>query len=371
MTTVRLPGLIDCHVHFREPGLTHKGDMQSESRAALAGGVTTVCDMPNTVPPTVTVEALQGKVRRAERIRDCDIRFFFGVTEAKNLIALRKIWIGSETHLRLLCARCVGVKLYLDHSTGNMGADRRVTEETFKLCGELGIPVVCHCEDPGINRAHPERPPESEEHAVSYAIGLARTYRAPLHIAHISTKGAVDLVRRAKAEGLSVTCEAAPHHLFLTLEDLSRLGPLGKVNPPLRSSEHQEALWDGIADRTVDCIATDHAPHTLEEKNSDRPPSGVPGVETMLPLLLTVSSGLWPGPNLQHSTFDIQHSDIIRLCFTNPNRIFALGKRAPEQGGDAIEIDLEKEWTIRGADLHSKCGWTPFEGWRVKGKVVR
>jgi dihydroorotase len=396
MSTITLPGLIDCHVHFREPGLTHKADMASEAAAAIAGGVTTVCEMPNTIPPVVTVEALADKVRRADRINTCDIRFFMGATEKKHLLALRDVWRGSSPALQHVKKRCSGLKVFFDHSTGNQGADQETIEEAFRMCGEMDIPLVAHCEDAEMNAkacsgrswfdvAHHRlssatddvsfhsqmRPPESEVAAIKRAIGLARQYRTPFHVAHLSTAGGLDEVRRAKKEGLRVTCEVAPHHLFLTTEDYASLGTLGKMNPPLRSAEDQAALWAGIADGTVDCIATDHAPHTLEEKQCGDPlkaPNGVPGVETMLPLLLTVAAGKWPNPN---SEFRIQNSefttsDIVRLCFENPNRIFRLGRTPTER---VMTVDLDTEWTVHGKDLHSKCKWTPYEGWRVKGRA--
>ncbi|MEK7563244.1 MAG: amidohydrolase family protein, partial [Patescibacteria group bacterium] len=192
--TIIFPGLIDCHVHFREPGLTHKADMASESAAAAAGGVTTVCEMPNTIPATVTVEALADKVRKAERIRNsefrirnCDIRFFMGATEKHHLLALRDIWRSSSPALRHLKKRCCGLKVYFDHSTGNQGADQETIQEAFKVCGELGIPLVAHCEDAEINSefgirnselrdisTHSKnRPPESEIAAIKRAIDLA------------------------------------------------------------------------------------------------------------------------------------------------------------------------------------------------------
>ena len=382
-----LPGLIDCHVHFREPGLTHKGDIASESAAAIAGGVTTACDMPNTVPPTVTIEALRAKVERAELTSACDLRFFFGATASEHLIALETLFM-DPLH-RDLRARCCGLKLYIDHSTGNQKIDASLIDDAFAVSARLGIVVVCHCEDPGINieslasvpdrgiEAHSLlRPAESEECAIAHAIDCAERHGTHLHIAHLSTMQGVELVRDAKKKGLSVTCEVAPHHLFLTEQDYEALGTLGKMNPPLRSAEHQEALWQGIAEGTIDCIATDHAPHTLEEKKNPEPlqaPSGVPGIEMMLPLLLTVAAGHWPHPHSQHSTFNIQPSDILRLCFTNPNRIFGLGKYGIVEGApaDLVLVDLNAAWTVRGAALHGKCGWTPYEGWNVKGKVVR
>ncbi len=395
-----LPGLIDCHVHFREPGMEHKATMRTEAASARAGGVTTACEMPNTIPPTVTIAALADKVRRAAEIDDCDIRFFFGVTEEAHLQALRELWTGTSDELVRLKKRCCGVKLYLDHSTGNQKVKEELVGEVFRWGASLGFPIVCHCEDPRLNEERREkyrqkgldstsddvsahsllRPPESEERSVAYAIAQARKTKASLHIAHLSTKGGLHLVRQAKRDTLPVTCEVAPHHLFLTTEDYETLGTLAKMNPPLRSRIHQEALWAGIADGTVDCIATDHAPHTLEEKSEKewtRAPSGVPGVETMVPLLLSVAGEQWPHPGegtkYQVARAKLSYADVVRLCFENPNRIFGLGKKGIMEGApaDLVLADPRAQWTVNAADLHSKCGWTPYEGWAVKGKVER
>lgn len=343
-----LPGLIDCHVHFREPGLEHKGDMETESRAARAGGVFTVCDMPNTVPPTTTVKAFEDKVRRAERITDVDIRFFFGITRFAHL----------EEFIKLKNRRCCGIKLYLDHSTGNQKVDANVTENVFRICAELDVPLVAHCEDSETNEHDPSRPPESEVKSVEFALSLASKFKTPFHVAHLSTVGGLGLVRQAKRDGSRVSCEVTPHHLFLTIDDFERLGALAKMNPPLRTKENQEALWEGINDGTIDCVSTDHAPHTLEEKQCGSPtrgrldsPAGVPGVETMLPLLLT----------------RLSPEKITELCFDNPNQIFRLGKTKEEH---RLQVDFDEEWVIHGRDLHGKCKWTPFEGWRVRSKVM-
>ncbi len=384
-TLVTLPGLIDCHVHFREPGYEQKGTMATEAAAAVAGGVTTVCEMPNTSPPTVTVAALADKVRRASLVQGCDIRFFFGITEVIHLAALRELWDSPSQELRRLKARCPGAKIFLDHSTGNQRVDADLLDDIFQACAEHRIPLVAHCEDPEVNAAAAAaykgpkdasahsllRPPESEAAAIAHAIDLARRHGTQLHIAHLSTSQGLELVRGAKAEGLSVTCEVTPHHLFLTTDDYASLGALAKMNPPLRSHEHQAALWAGIADRTIDCIATDHAPHTLEEKHVADPlkaPGGVPGVETMLLLLLTVAAGKWPHPHTAYRIPHITYQDIARLCCENPNRIFSLGKNKEES---QVLVDPSLEWTIEGKKLRSKCGWTPYEGWQVVGKAVR
>ncbi len=410
------PGFIDCHVHFREPGLEHKETLATGAAAALAGGVTTVCEMPNTVPPVVTVAALADKVRRATELKvkneklKIDARFFFGATEPAHIVTLRELWTSSSEELRRLRARCCGLKLYLDHSTGNQKAGADVIDDAFRLCAELGITVVCHCEDPELNRVESEkcppagragkmesdvsahskrRPAESEAKSIEFAIGMAKKHGTHLHVAHLSTKQGIDLVRAAKKADIPVTCEVAPHHLLLTVDDYAMLGTLAKMNPPLRTRDHQEALWAGIADGTVDCISTDHAPHTLQEKNADNPldaPSGVPGVETMVPLLLTVAGGSWPHPPgseklkmkseklvQQLFTFHFSFLTIHRLCFDNPNRIFNLGKQGIAEGApaDLVLVDPTAEWTIRGAELHSKCGWTPYEGWLAQGRIVR
>ena len=390
--TLLFPGLIDCHVHFREPGYEHKATMATEAASARAGGITCVCEMPNTDPPCVTIDALRQKIRIADTITDCDIRFFFGMTDASHIEEFRTAW--NEPDLR---RRLCGVKLYLDHSTGDQKVDGGIVEEIFRTCAELDAPLVAHCEDSAMNDAAAQfiqksgardtimhdvslhslmRPCASEEKAIAYAIDLTKQHGTRFHVAHLSTAAGIDLVRSAKKNGVAVTCEVAPHHLFLTLDDYASLGTLGKMNPPLRTHKDQQALWNGIADGTVDCIATDHAPHTLKEKNAGDPlqaPSGVPGVQTMLPLLLTVAGGGWPHPSSTRPDIRIfGYSDITRLCFENPNRIFALGKKDPAQDShaDRVIIDPTISYVIHAADLHSKCGWTPCGGWNVRGKVV-
>jgi len=380
------PGLIDCHVHFREPGLTHKADMKSEAAAARAGGMMTVCEMPNTVPPTVTVEAFADKVRRAEGITDCDLRFFFGATERSHLEELKILF--SDPRYAQLRKRCSGLKLFLDHSTGNQKADPTILNDIFAFCAEQNIVVVCHCEDPEMNeRAKAEhagddvslhslqRPPESEVAAIELVVGLARAHGTRLHVAHLSTAAGLELVRAAKAEKLTVTCEAAPHHLFLTTDDYATLGTRAKVNPPLRSTADRDALWAGLVDGTVDCIATDHAPHTAEEKNKQPPlaaPSGLPGVETSLALLLTAAAGVWPHGEGKPPV-SLRYLDILRLCFSNPNKIFGLGKKGIKGGApaDLLLVDPKATWTITAATMKGRTGWTPYEGWSVRGKIVR
>lgn len=387
------PGLIDCHVHFREPGYEYKATMASEATAAKAGGVLTVCEMPNTNPPTVTIAALADKVRRASNIADCRMKFFFGVTAEEHLRTLIELWASGTDELQRLKLHCSGVKLYFDHSTGNQKVQEGLLDEIFSACAQYGIPIVAHCEDAATNAsassaltrstvdAHSDaRPAKAEAVAIEQGIDLARKHGAAFHIAHLSTAEGATLVADAKKDGLPVTCEASPHHLFLTVADYGMLGTKAKMNPPLRSQEHRDALWAGILSGTIDCIATDHAPHTLDEKTSGAPlsaPSGVPGVETMLPLLLSVAQGHWPHPesaapeilacNDAGKTSAFTPSHIVRACFDAPNRIFHLGASAEPR----VTVDPTAVWTLQGEKLHSLCKWTPFEGWRVHGKVTQ
>nr|CCC92318.1 putative dihydroorotase [Trypanosoma congolense IL3000] len=390
MARVELPRLIDCHVHFREPGLEYKADMLSEATAAQAGGIGVVCDMPNTQPPTQTIETLADKVQRAARVKSiCDIRFFFGATAHEHLQQLELLWTAPE-HAELK-KHCVGLKLYLDNSTGNMKSSEEIVEAAFALCGRLAVPLVAHCEHADHNDAasaiYPytgpashskRRPAGSEVAAINYAIELARRHKTQLHIAHLSTAGGVECVRRVRAAKVSgdadaptVTCEVAPHHLFMTDGDYCACGSHVKVNPPLRQQQDVEQLWEAVLDGTVDCIATDHAPHTLEDKKDEaNPPSGMPSIEVVVPLLLTVASGRWPHPTaamptaLQNGKLTVD--DVVRLMHTNPNRIFRLGA----SGEKKQVFDTSIEWVVQDSELHSKCKWSPYTNWKLVGKAV-
>ena len=391
----RLPGLIDCHVHFREPGAPHKADMFTEAAAARSGGIFVVCEMPNTNPATNTILALADKVQRAKRVGAlCDIRFFFGATAHEHVAQLKDLWTKDEH--KSLKARCSGLKLYLDNSTGDMKADTSVVEASFKLCAELNIPLVCHCEHSGINNYAAElspyvdvashslrRPVESEVASVGWAISLAEKYGTHLHVAHMSTVGAVTLVKESRAKGHKITCEVTPHHLFITTHDCCEYGARIKVNPPIREKE-RDGLWKALLDGDIDCIGTDHAPHARSEKYpvnpapGAQPPSGMPAVEVSLPLMISIASGHWPHPtsyvppvlkakwDANQPTLTVE--DLRRLMFTTPNKLFNL----QSSSDDRLEVTLDPtiRSTIDELKLHSKCGWSPYHGWEVAGKFT-
>ncbi|EPY29605.1 dihydroorotase [Strigomonas culicis] len=267
-----------------------------------------------------------------------------------------------------------------------MKSSRAVTEKAFALCGRLQIPLVAHCEQAEVNdKAASERPydgpashsvrrpAESEVASIAEAVAMARQHRTPIHIAHLSTAGGLDLVRATRREDptLAITCEVAPHHLLLTTEDYTCCGARVKVNPPVRPPRHHEALWEGILDGTVDCIGTDHAPHTLHDKaNMENPPSGMPSIEVIVPLLLSVVAGRWPHPTAPRPAAlvarQLAHGDLVRLLHTNPVRIFNL----PVDGLRRPSFDLAQTWIVEEAQLHSKCKWSPYQGWTLQGKAV-
>jgi dihydroorotase (multifunctional complex type) len=361
-----LPGLIDVHVHFRVPGGEHKEDWKSGSKAAAHGGVTMVIDMPNTHPPTTTKKLFEEKKTIAERDSIVRHAFHFGAT-ADNFNEALSI---PDLH---------SVKMYMGSSTGNLLVNNKeVWEKWFQLCKQKNWVMVVHAEDENLIQEHTKtftqndvhvhnkiRDSHVEEMAVQNALELQKKIGNKLHIAHLSTKAGLELIEKAKGESSNVTCEVSPHHLFLSEKDLDALGNGGKMNPSLKTKGDVHALWKGLREGTIDCIATDHAPHTIEEKNKPylEAPSGVPGIETMLPLVL----------DAVHRE-DISLERVVECCSTNPARIFNYpyqGGLEPGKWGDAIVIDPNAKWTIHGKELFSKCGWTPFEGKTIYGKVIK
>lgn len=326
MSELVLPGLIDVHTHLRVPGGEHKEDFATGTAAALAGGVTMILGMPNTSPPLSTPEAMaQARARAAAQIR-CDVGLFAGASPEQ------------MDQLTAVAPQAVALKIYLN--------------DTF---GPLRVEDV-----PTLRACFREWPREkliamhAEKQSVAVGIGLAATYDRPVHFCHISRREEIELIADAKMRGLPVTCEVTPHHLFLTEEDAARLGPLGDMRPVLGTADDVATLWAHIND-TIDCVATDHAPHTLAEKHSPQPPPGVPGLETSLPLLLTaVDQGR------------LSLDRLIAVMHTNPRCIYGL----PEQPDTQVEVALTP-YTIRHEQMHTKCGWTPFDGREVVGRVQR
>lgn len=326
MAILRLPGLIDVHVHLREPGGEQKEDLTSGTAAALAGGVTMLLDMPNTYPPLVDAQTFDHKLTLIGRKALCDVGLYVGATESNPLQAAA------------LAPRAVGLKIYLDQTYGPL----RMRDLTAMLS---------HFRD------WPEERPiavHAEGLSMAMAIGLARIFGKRLHLCHVSRADEMALIRAAKGSGMQLTCEVTPHHLFLTEADARRLGPYGSMKPPLASEADRNALWHNLD--LIDCIATDHAPHTHAEKRGKEPPPGVPGLETMLPLLWTaVTEGR------------LTEERLVELTHYKPKRIFHL----PTQPETWVELDPRAQAVLSEETLHTRCHWTPFEGMRVRGQVRR
>lgn len=329
---IKLPGLIDPHVHVREPGQTHKEDWDTVTQSALAGGITILLAMPNTKPPVFDDTTLDLALAAAKSKARCDYAQFLGAGPDNAEMAAQ------------LAPRAAGLKMYLDSTFGELRLDDMSLWMPHFESFPKDLPIVLH----------------SESRTMAAGILFAAIYDRPVHIAHISLKEEVLLIKAAKERGIKVTCEVCPQHLFLTkdLTDFHNLSGLTpgrqEVRPRLATQEDVDALWANLD--VIDCFATDHAPHTLEEKDSNNPPPGFPGLETILPLILTA---------VTESRITIP--DIIEKMHTNPKRIFQL----PDQPETWVEVNEDASYEIRAADLHSRCGWTPFEGWQVRGRVER
>jgi carbamoyl-phosphate synthase/aspartate carbamoyltransferase/dihydroorotase len=320
--------LIDPHVHLREPGATHKEDFDSGTCTALAGGVTMVLAMPNTNPPIFDAPTLNLALAAAKQKARCDYAQFVGAGPANAQVAAS------------LSGRAAGLKMYLDSTFGELRLDSMTLWRPHFEKYPKPYPVVVH----------------AESRSMAAAILFAAIYDRPVHIAHVSLREEILLIKAAKEKGIRVTCEVCPHHLFLTRDDLPAISGVhpgrGEVRPRLAARDDVAALWEHLD--MIDCFATDHAPHTIEEKDSDNPPPGFPGLETALPLLLTaVDDGR------------LTLEDVIAKSCINPRKIFNL----PEQPETWVEVDEKETYEIKAANQFTRCGWTPFESWRVKGRV--
>ncbi|NXD31956.1 PYR1 protein, partial [Spelaeornis formosus] len=324
---IRLPGLIDVHVHLREPGGTHKEDFASGTAAALAGGVTMVCAMPNTSPAVTDATSFALAQKLAEAGARCDFALFLGAS------------VDNAGTLSPLAGAAAGLKMYLNDTFSSLRMDDVSLWMEHLEQWPRHLPIVAH----------------AERQTVAAVLMVAQLYQRSVHICHVARREEILLIKAAKQRGIPVTCEVAPHHLFLSQDDLGRLGRgRAAVRPELGTRQDVEALWENMD--IIDCFATDHAPHTLEEKQGQEPPPGYPGLETMLPLLLTaVSEGR------------LSVEDIVQRLYENPRKIFGL----PAQEDTYVEVDLEHEWIIPSSMVFSKARWTPFEGMQVKGTVRR
>lgn len=322
---LRLPGLIDPHVHLRTPGQEHKEDFKTGTSAAIAGGFTTIIDMPNNTVPITTKERLDEKKAIASKQILCDIGFYFG-SLGDNLDEFPKI----DTEVK-------GLKLYLNETTGNFLITREIMEKIFDAWSG-NTPIMLHAEDD----------------AVAAVIEIVRKTRKKTHFCHISTSSDLQQIIEAKKEGLPITCGVTPHHLFLTEEDTIRLESLGRMKPPLRTTEERDFLWQHL-DR-IDVIESDHAPHTLSEKEQSPAPYGVPGLETTLPLLLTAVN-----------EEKLKLEEVKRLCYTNAIAIWNI----QEDTSTYVEVDMNQVYIINRSMLYTKCGWSPFEGREMRGKVSK
>ena len=357
-----LPGVVDSQVHFREPGLEHKEDLETGSRAAVLGGVTAVFEMPNTKPLTTSAEALADKVSRATGRMHCDFAFWVGGTHdnARDVAELERL------------PGAAGIKVFMGSSTGDLLVEddegvasilrntrRRAafhSEDEARLRERLGERVE------GDAASHPIwRDEIAALRCTERLVAIARAARARIHVLHISTAEEIAFLEHHKDVA---SCEATPHHLTLSADDYARLGTLIQMNPPVRDARHRDGIWTGIANGVVDVLGSDHAPHTLEEKAKPYPasPSGMTGVQTLVPIMLDhVNSG-----RLTLERF-------VDLTSHGPNRLFGMARKGRIAAGydaDLTVVDMKRRETITNAEAGSRAGWTPYDGRAVTGWPV-
>ncbi len=360
------PGFIDMHVHLREPGQEHKETIRSGCAAAVAGGWTSVCPMPNTQPVNDNAAITRYMIEQAERA---------GLANVFPVGAITKLSDGSELAEmgEMKAAGAVAVS-----DDGRPVPNAGIMRRAMQYAKDFDLPVVDHCEDKSLSSGgvmHEGKlslllglkgmPALAEEIDAVRDILLAKETGAHIHIAHVSTKGAIEAIRRAKHEGVSVTCEVTPHHFTLTDKTVEGYDTNTKMAPPLRSEEHLEAILEGLKDGTIDAIATDHAPHHQDEKalEYDRAPFGVTGLETAVGLALN---------ELVHKGV-IDLGRLVELCSTNPAKIFRLKDRGTLKPGSIADVTIlnpELKWTYRNGESRSKSRNSPFDGWEFTGRAV-
>ena len=360
---VILPGIIDTQVHFREPGSTDAEDLESGSRAAVLGGVTSLFEMPNTNPPTSNLVEFDKKLQAAKNRMHSNYAFYFGATpnNTDQLARLKDV------------EGCCGVKLFAGSSTGNLLVDKEADIE--KVISSSDRVVSIHSEDEDIIKlrkkfirkgdvhSHPEwRNVECAMSSTRRVVKIAERYNKKIHVLHVTTKDEVDFLAMHKK---NVTFETTPQHLTLYAPDCyDKLGTYAQMNPPLRTKEHYDRLWVAIKNNIVDVLGSDHAPHLKENKDKEYPntPSGMPGVQTIFPVMLD---------HVNNGKLTLQQ--LINLMCENPCRIFGIKNKGYIREGfdaDLTITDMNKEVTIKNEMIASKCGWTPFNNHKVKGFPV-
>jgi dihydroorotase len=372
-----IAGGIDAHVHFREPGLTHKADMLTESKAAVAGGVTTVFDMPNTKPATITPEALKGKMDLAKGRALTKTGFHIGATNDNTDMICTLVREGDPAS-GVNASDIPGVKVFMGSSTGNMLVDSSNT--LGKLFGIKGKPVLVHCEDEATIKANLEKAVEKYGEEIPFtehenirsrmacikssikALELAMKYGTRLVLCHISTREEAEMVRAAKLNNPEIIAETSCNYLWFSNEDYSRLGSRVKCNPSVKTPADREALINALAEGVIDTIGSDHAPHLLSEKEGTytKAPSGLPTIQQSLPVLLTIAHDNEIPLTRIASVFSEKAAELYGL-----NR----GKIAKGYKADLVIFDNEATFVVKNEDQKSKCGWTPYEGETLRGEI--
>jgi dihydroorotase len=356
-----LPGIIDSQVHFREPGLTHKEDLETGSKAAALGGVTMFFEMPNTNPATTTKKAIQEKINLAKEKSITNFAFFVGAT-GENLQDLKEA---------IQLEHCCGIKIFLGSSTGSLLLYDQ--EKLLEIFSSIDAPIAVHSENEEMLKArtsirdkattahaHPEwRNEETAFSSTKMIIEIAKKAQRKVHVLHITTQKEIEYLKENKDH---CTIECTPQHLTLMAPRCyDELGSYAQMNPPIRTKEHQDALWLGIKNGAVDVLGSDHAPHTKEEKDQGYPrsPSGMPGVQTILPIMLNhVSNG------------KISLEKLVELLSSQPAKMYHYKTKGQLQQGfdaDITIVDMNKEFIIKNEDQASRCAWTPYHGKKIKG----
>ena len=347
-----LPGVIDDQVHFREPGLTHKEDLAHASRACAKGGVTSFLEMPNTVPNTITQAALEDKLATASKSSLVNYGFYVGAT-TENVDVLKH------------ATRTPGIKIFIGSSTGNLLVDEQAALE--KIFAESTLTICAHCEDETTVRANAAkyanetdiafhskvRDHEAAVIATARAIDLAQRHNHRFHVLHVSTANEIELIQNG---GPLITSEVCPHHLFFNVDDYPRLGSLVKMNPSIKNKTDNEQLWQALCDGVIDIVATDHAPHTMDEKREPYPkcPSGLPAVENSLALMLN-----------QVNQGKCTIEQVVKWMCSRPAEIWNMKNKGRIEVGydaDLTLVDMDLTQTVLNENQETKCGWTPWHG---------